>query len=179
MNEWIIHALTAPIWVGGATWGAGAMTAIGLALTYRQAAKARGAAEAVRDATVRTVKALNRKDHLAELGEAAQLALRIKDRAAAGDPQAVRTGLEVLRAKIDSLEATADRDHSTNREARALDRILGMLERHADAAVAVSTPVVLEATLISHHLNDVRGILSRRAQRLKRAVPEDADVQPG
>lgn len=179
MHDWVIHALTAPIWVGGATWGAGAMTAIGLALTYRQAAKARGAAEAVRDATVRTVKALSRKDHLSELGEAAQLALRIKDQAAAGNLQAVRTGLEMLRAKIDSLDATADRDSSTNREARALDRILAMLERHADAALGASTPTALEAPLVSHHLNDVRGILSRRAQRLKRAVPEDSDVQPG
>jgi hypothetical protein len=105
------------------------------------------------------------------------LTLRIKDYASAGNPQAVRMALEVLRAKIDSLEATADEDQSTRSEGRAIDRILDTLERHADEAASASGR--LDASMISHQLNEVRRALSKRAQKMKRVLPEGTDVRSG
>lgn len=174
MPGWVNHILTDPLWVGGATWGAGAITVIGLSLTYWQASKARAAADAAVQATIRTVRELSLRDHLSELGEAGQLTLRIKDYAYDGNPVAVRMALEMLRTRIGSLEATADGDRSTLREHRSLNQIIGVLERHSDEA-AMSTSVSLDATMISHQLNDVRRMLSRRAQKLKRLLPEDTN----
>ena len=159
---------------GSSTWGAGAITVVGLSLTYWQSGKARAAADAAVQATIRTVRELSQREHLSDLGEAGQLTLRIKDYAYDGNPLAVRLALEMLRTKIDSLEATADGDRSTLREHRSLDQIIGILERHSDEA-EMSASVSLDATLISHQLNNVRRMLSRRAQKIKRLLPEDAN----
>ena len=33
MPDWVVHSLTDPLWVGGATWSAGMITIVGLTLT--------------------------------------------------------------------------------------------------------------------------------------------------
>ena len=174
MPAWLSHILTDSLWVVGATWGAGLITIVGLALTYWQARKARKAAEAARQAATRTARRLSLSDHLVDLGEASQLTLRIKEHAAAGHPEVVRMGLEMLRAKIDSLEATADSDSASSREHRSIDHAVGILERYVDEA-AVSSAVDLDPGIVSSHLNDVRRVLSKRVERVKRFLPEEAD----
>ncbi|MEQ8814851.1 MAG: hypothetical protein RLO51_17765 [Thalassobaculum sp.] len=174
MPDWVVHILTDSLWVGGATWGAGVITIVGLALTYRQARGARRAAEAARQATAATVRRLNQSDHIAELGEAGQVTQRIKEHAETGKLEVARICLEMLRAKIDSLEATAGGDNAADREHRSMDRAVGILEQHFDQAM-VSPDASLDPAMISSHLNDIRRVLSRRVQRAKRSLPEEAD----
>lgn len=175
MPDWITLALTDSVWVGGATWGAGVLTLVGLALTYRQASRALGAAQAAREATVRTKRKLDQYDHIAGLGEAGQVTTRIKEYATMGNPQATRLALEMLRTKIDGLEATAEGNGTVIREHRELEHILGILERHVDEA-ANSKVTKLDANTIANHMNDVRRMLSKRIERVKRWLPENDNV---
>lgn len=173
MPNRLVEILVDPLWLGAVTWGAGLLTLVGLWLTYSQARNARKAAEAARTATARAMRHLNQSEHLAELGEAGQLTLRIKEYAAAGNPEVVRLGLEMLRGRIDSLEATAAGDGVDSRERRTMNHALVALERHVDE-VGISPAVHLDPMMISSHLNEVRRVLSRRVQRVKRSLPEEA-----
>lgn len=175
MPYWLDHLLTNPRWVGGATWGAGLITIVGLALTYWQARKARSAAEAARSATHMTLRELDLRAYMSGLGEAGQLATRVKEYASLGNPQAARLALEMLRAKLDSLEATADDNLVVSQEHRDMDGVLGVMERHIDEA-ANSRSVKLDANMLANQMNNVRRILSKRIERVKRSLPEDRNV---